>query len=132
MENNARLIKPVTTRTPRLTGSAKECIEEIMRIEKQDPGTLFVFECLSPQLSRYYDERLWNKPVNARADSTEEIKGVRAWRQKRGMTQHQLAVASHVSRVTIAYIETGVHKPSTDTLRKLAKPLGCLIDDLVE
>ncbi|MCQ9335029.1 helix-turn-helix domain-containing protein [Corynebacterium phoceense] len=48
---------------------------------------------------------------------------VRAARRERGWSQSELANRAHVSRPTIARVETGVNI-STGTLEKIAKALG--------
>jgi len=53
-------------------------------------------------------------------------------RRAAGLTQEQLAEKSHVHRVTIARIETGVAVPKVDTLERLAVALGVLVDDLID
>ena len=53
-------------------------------------------------------------------------------RRAAGLTQEQLAALSHVHRVTIARIETGVACPRIDTLERLANALGVLVDDLID
>ena len=45
----------------------------------------------------------------------------RIWRREHNLTQQQLADAIGLSRVTIAYIETGQHPPSVTSREKLAK-----------
>lgn len=55
-----------------------------------------------------------------------------AWREYRGLTQHQLAAASGVTRVLISQIETSKRTGSVATLKKLAEALGCALDDLTE
>jgi transcriptional regulator with XRE-family HTH domain len=52
-------------------------------------------------------------------------------RQRRGLTQQQLAdiVAAH--RVTIAKLETGALRPGVDLLEALAKALRVSVTDLL-
>ena len=52
-------------------------------------------------------------------------------RNERNMTQEDLSVASGVSCVQIARIESGACDPTVGTLSKIATSLGCGIDDLV-
>lgn len=56
---------------------------------------------------------------------------LRVWREYRGMTQAQLAVASSVNRVQIADIESGKSVGSVATVKKLAEALSLSIHDLV-
>lgn len=51
-------------------------------------------------------------------------------RQKRGITQAQLADALNVCQSTVAMWENGENKPRTDKLPELAKILGCEVSDL--
>lgn len=46
-------------------------------------------------------------------------------REKRGMTQRQLAASMQVSQALICYYEQGAKAPSVARLRKLADALGC-------
>lgn len=56
---------------------------------------------------------------------------VKHWREKRGLTQEELAVKSGVSRGTIHALETDDAKcTTTTTLKKLAAALEIGIDDL--
>src|SRR5262245_13891672 len=50
-------------------------------------------------------------------------KKLRWWRRRRRLTQHQLADRSHVSRATIARLETARHDPTLSVMRKLATAL---------
>lgn len=52
------------------------------------------------------------------------------FRKKKGYTQIDLADRLNVSQQTIAAWETGKSSPTADKLPKLAKVLGCRIDDL--
>lgn len=53
-------------------------------------------------------------------------------REAKGLTQEQLAERCGVARTTIAMIETGTNKPSTDLAKKLAKELDVKWWDLYE
>lgn len=56
---------------------------------------------------------------------------LREWRERRFLTQQQLAEAAGVAPATIVRIEQGQVTPNFGTLRKLAQALGCSLDDLV-
>lgn len=51
-------------------------------------------------------------------------------RQRRNITQVELAANLGIGQPAIASWETGVSKPRTDMLPKLAAILGCTIDEL--
>jgi putative transcriptional regulator len=53
-------------------------------------------------------------------------------RERRGLTQAQLAAQLDVHRVTIATWETGRYRPSVDMLLRLAKALGVTVTDLLK
>lgn len=55
---------------------------------------------------------------------------IRKLREDRGITQAQLSEKLGVGRSAVAMWETGCAKPSADKLPKLAKLLGCTIDEL--
>lgn len=53
-------------------------------------------------------------------------------RESRGLTQAELASKSGVRQPAISDIETGVtRKPSADTIFRLAKALGCTMEELI-
>lgn len=56
-------------------------------------------------------------------------KRLRAIRERRGMSQYELASRSGVHRVTIARIELGDHLPAWDILCTLADALGVSVSD---
>ena len=58
-------------------------------------------------------------------------KRVKASRLNRHLTQEELAEKTGVSDVFISYIETGLRRPSFDTIIKIARTLDVLIDSLV-
>ncbi|MBS66381.1 MAG: transcriptional regulator [Gammaproteobacteria bacterium] len=51
-------------------------------------------------------------------------------RKKAGLTQQELSEAAEVSRKSINAIENGVYVPSTVLALKIAKTLGCKVEDL--
>lgn len=52
-------------------------------------------------------------------------------RKKHGYTQDDVAALLSVDRVTYARYETGQSLPRADKLPRLAKILGCTVDDLL-
>ena len=48
------------------------------------------------------------------------------------MSQEELAQASGVSRVAIASYESGKRTPSISIAARIAKALGCKLDDLID
>lgn len=57
---------------------------------------------------------------------------IRAYRERRGYTQRELAGVVGVSEVTVFQWENGGRTPSSRILPALAAALGCQIDDLYE
>lgn len=57
---------------------------------------------------------------------------IKTLRLKAGMSQEMLAQASGVSRVAIARYETGERVPSIVIAARIAKALGCKVDDLID
>jgi transcriptional regulator with XRE-family HTH domain len=57
---------------------------------------------------------------------------LKAIRERRGLTQEQLAEKSGVSRTYLARLETGRQDPTLSTLEKLAKALGVKVRRLLE
>lgn len=53
---------------------------------------------------------------------------IKSVRQRKGLTQEQLAELSGMSRTTISKIEAGKFNASIDLLEKLIKPLGAELD----
>ena len=51
-------------------------------------------------------------------------------RKKAGLTQQQLSESAEVSRKSINAIENGIYVPSTVLALKIAKALGCKVEDL--
>jgi len=63
-------------------------------------------------------------------NDTEIGSNVRIWRQKKNLTQAQLAEMIEVSRQTINYIETGTYTPSTKLALQLARILETTVEEL--
>ena len=61
----------------------------------------------------------------------EGVDPVAAWRKHRGMTQVALAQAAKIDRGYLALIERGARSGSVQTLARIARILGCLVEDLV-
>ncbi|MGB0559032.1 MAG: helix-turn-helix transcriptional regulator [Pseudohongiellaceae bacterium] len=55
-----------------------------------------------------------------------------ALRKSSGLTQQDLSERAGVSRKSINAIENGVYIPSTLLALKIAKTLGCSVDDLFQ
>ncbi len=61
------------------------------------------------------------------------IVGLKKWREKRGLTQAELAEAVGVRQATISDIETGKSRRiDLDTIDSLARVLRCSPGDLLE
>jgi DNA-binding XRE family transcriptional regulator len=64
-----------------------------------------------------------------------EIEGlspIAAWRKYRGMTQVQLAEQLGIDRGYLAQLERGGRAGTPETIAKIARALGCLVEDLLE
>lgn len=55
---------------------------------------------------------------------------IKTARMSKAMTQKQLADVMGVKRTTVSMWESGASLPSADKLPKLARVLGCTIDEL--
>jgi transcriptional regulator with XRE-family HTH domain len=53
-------------------------------------------------------------------------------RERRGLTQEQLALKAGISRGYLARLETARHDPTLTTLEKLAEALGVKVGRLLE
>lgn len=56
---------------------------------------------------------------------------IKIMREKKKMSQQDLAIAVSVCRSTVAMWETGKCKPIADKLVKVADVLGCTVDELL-
>ena len=58
---------------------------------------------------------------------------IRALRERKGMTQEQVAKQAKVTKFYISQLETGLRKnPSLPVLRRLAKALGVPVAELLK
>lgn len=58
------------------------------------------------------------------------LPGLRAWREKRFLSQGALAKVAGVSLAAIKYLEAGKHPASAATVRKLAQALNTTPEEL--
>ena len=56
---------------------------------------------------------------------------IKKMREKRGLTQKQLAELMGVKQSNISRWEAGTYQPNATTLKKMADVLNCRIDDLI-
>jgi transcriptional regulator with XRE-family HTH domain len=57
---------------------------------------------------------------------------IKTLRERRGMTQEELAAKAGISRAYLARVETVRHEPTLTTLEKLAKALRVKVGRLLE
>ncbi|RPG69380.1 MAG: transcriptional regulator [Flavobacteriaceae bacterium TMED120] len=60
------------------------------------------------------------------------LNNLELFRKSSGLTQQELSIAAEVSRKSINAIENGIYVPSTVLALKMAKTLGCSVEDLFE
>ena len=60
------------------------------------------------------------------------INNLEELRKSAGLTQQELSESAEVSRKSISAIENGVYIPSTVLALKIAKTLGCDVEDLFQ
>jgi transcriptional regulator with XRE-family HTH domain len=70
-------------------------------------------------------------PDDVLAREAEGAHPVRAWRESRGLSQVQLAGLVGISRAYLTQIETGERTGTIEVTARLARALGCLIEDLI-
>lgn len=57
-------------------------------------------------------------------------KNIKKIREKRGLTQEELALEAGLNRAYVGYIERGRRNPSIETVAKIAKILKVRLDEL--
>jgi transcriptional regulator with XRE-family HTH domain len=72
-----------------------------------------------------------NLPEPVRHAISQGVHPVRAWRDHRGLNQGQLAALVGISRAYLAQIEGGERTGTLEVTARIARALGCLIDDLL-
>jgi transcriptional regulator with XRE-family HTH domain len=70
-------------------------------------------------------------PAQVRRAVTEGMHPVRAWRDHRDLNQAQLAALVGISRAYLAQIEGGERTGTLDVTARIARALGCLIEQLI-
>ncbi len=77
--------------------------------------------------ARHYADPTYQEREERIAHKGQHVLGqrIKRLRLQAGLSQEQLAKRSGISRVTLARIELGEHSPRMDTLRAIARGLGC-------
>src|SRR5262245_46593542 len=70
-------------------------------------------------------------PAEVRQAIADGVHPVRAWREQRGLNQGQLAALVGISRAYLAQIEGGERTGTLEVTARIARALGCLVDDLI-
>jgi DNA-binding Xre family transcriptional regulator len=71
-------------------------------------------------------------PLEVVQMEAEGLPPIMAWRKHRQMRQADLAAAAGVERSYIAHLEARKRQGTPDVLARIARALGCLVEDLVE
>jgi transcriptional regulator with XRE-family HTH domain len=66
------------------------------------------------------------------ASGVVKLARLRMWRERKALTQQQLAGRAGITRVTVARVEAGLEEPYPTTVRKLANALGLEPEDLMD
>ena len=77
---------------------------------------------------RRTDRQVPDDVVRRTADG---VTPLRAWRECRGFSQAQLALLTGISRAYLTQLETGERSGTLEVMARLARNLGCLIEDLI-
>lgn len=59
------------------------------------------------------------------------MKGLKNIRKLQHMTQYELAKLVGITQAMVSHYETGRNTPDLETAAKIAKALGCKVDDLI-
>jgi transcriptional regulator with XRE-family HTH domain len=70
--------------------------------------------------------------VSVYSSSVVKLTRLRMWRERKALTQQQLAEKAGLTRVTVARVETGREEPYPTTVRKLADALGLEPEELMD
>jgi DNA-binding Xre family transcriptional regulator len=110
-------------------GELHEAIEDAIDIEIAEEGDAEL------ERERAARARIGAEPLIPGEIVAAELAGahpIAAWRKHRGMTQADLAASVGIDRGYLALIERRARAGSTDTLARIARALGCLVEDLLE
>lgn len=110
-----------------------------VKIALPDPYTLLVTledgktEEIPWDYARHYADPTYQAREEQIAREGRRMLGqrIKRLRLQAGFSQEQLAKRSGIGRVTLARIETGEHSPRMDTLRAIARGLGCDVKELL-
>lgn len=70
-------------------------------------------------------------PVEVMRAEIEGVHPIAAWRKFRSLTQTDLATRVGIDRGYLGLLERGARAGSPETLAKIARALGCLVEDLL-
>lgn len=65
-------------------------------------------------------------------DHVKLLNNLQEFRKRAGLTQEGLSIKAEVSRKSINAIENGIYVPSTVLALKIAKTLGCTVEELFQ
>lgn len=69
--------------------------------------------------------------VTAYSQTVVRLTRLRFWRDRRALTQQELAAKASITRAALARIEAGNAEPRPSTTRALARALGVQVEDLM-
>lgn len=110
-----------------------------MNIALPNPYTLLValedgkVEEIPWDYARHYADPAYRAREEQIAREGRRVLGerIKRLRVQAGLSQEQLAKRSGINRVTLARIELGEHSPRMETLRAIARGLGCDVQKLL-
>ena len=75
---------------------------------------------------------MYNLGVPVYSSGVVKLTRLRTWRERKALTQQQLAEKAGITRVTVARVEAGLEEPYPTTVRKLADALELGPEDLMD
>jgi DNA-binding Xre family transcriptional regulator len=113
----------------RLDKEAKQALDDARDIDLAEEGDVaLLHEARARARAGAREAGIPAEVLRAEIEGTHPIA---AWRKHRKMTQVQLAAEAGIDRGYLALIESRARAGSLATLTRIARALGCLIDDLV-